>query len=101
MHAAPSEPPWRFLLSASASSLQSFELSRLNLSANLRAEMAQLLDQWVEESASAMLARWLILQRERGAGNTCELCGAPQKPRPAESVSDNLPTGEVFPRRSL
>jgi hypothetical protein len=81
--------------------LQSYELSRLNLSANLRSEMAQLLDQWVEESASAMLARWLILRQERGGGNTCELCGAPQKPRPAESVSDNFPTGGVFPRRNL
>ena len=59
------QPPWEFLLSASRNSLQSYELSRLGHSANLRKEIGALLDQWLEENACAMLARWLIEQRER------------------------------------
>ena len=60
-----SQPPWDFLLTASRPSLQSFELSRLAHSANLRKEIGALLDQWLEENACAMVAHWLIRQRER------------------------------------
>ncbi|HYL82763.1 MAG TPA: hypothetical protein VE263_00895 [Candidatus Angelobacter sp.] len=59
------QPPWEFLLSASRNSLQSYELSRLSHAANLRKEIGALLDQWLEENACAMLARWLMEQRER------------------------------------
>lgn len=59
------QPPWEFLLSASRNSLQSYELSRLGHAANLRKEIGALLDQWREENACAMLARWLIRQREQ------------------------------------
>jgi len=53
-------PPWQYLRHASQTSLQSFELSRLNHAANLRKEIVTLVDQWVEENASALLARWLL-----------------------------------------
>jgi hypothetical protein len=53
-------PPIDYLRSASDSSLQSFELARLNHAANLRREIAVLIDQWLEETASAMLARWML-----------------------------------------
>jgi hypothetical protein len=59
------EPPWEFLLSASLTSLQSYELSRLSHAANLRKEIGQLLDCWLDENAAAMLARWLMEQRAR------------------------------------
>jgi hypothetical protein len=59
------QPPWEFLLSASRNSLQSYELSRLSHAANLRKEITQLLDSWLEENTAAMLARWLMEQRER------------------------------------
>ena len=58
-------PPWEFLLSASRNSLQSYELSRLSHASNLRKEISALVDQWVEENSSAMLARWLMEHRER------------------------------------
>lgn len=61
------QPPWEFLLSASRNSLQSYELSRLSHAANLRKEITQLLDSWLEENTAAMLARWLMEQRERPA----------------------------------
>ena len=53
-------PPWEFLLSATRNTLQSYELSRLGHAANLRKEMTALLNQWLEENAAAMLARWLM-----------------------------------------
>ena len=62
-----SQPPWEFLLTASRNSLQSYELSRLSHAANLRKEIAQLLDSWIEENSAAMLARWLMEHRERYA----------------------------------
>jgi len=68
-------PPWEFLLSASRNSLQSYELSRLSHAANLRKEIGALLDQWLEENACAMLARWLMQQRE----------AAPRESEPAYS----------------
>ncbi len=42
-------PPWDYLHEASGPSLESFELSRLNHAANLRKEIAALLEQWIEE----------------------------------------------------
>jgi len=59
------QAPWEFLLSASRTTLQSYELSRLAHAANLRKEIGELIDQYLEENTSAMLARWLIEQRER------------------------------------
>ena len=59
------QPPWEFLLSASRTSLQSYELSRLSHAANLRKEIGALLDLWMEENSAAMLARWLMEQRDR------------------------------------
>lgn len=59
------QPPWEFLLSASRNTLASYELSRLALSANLRKEIGELLDQWLDENSSALLARWLMDQRAR------------------------------------
>jgi len=53
-------PPVDYLRSASRSSLQSFELSRLNHAANLRREIGVLVDQWLENTAEAMLARWML-----------------------------------------
>ena len=53
-------PPIDYLHTASRSSLQSFELSRLNHAANLRRDISVLMDQWIEETCQAMLARWML-----------------------------------------
>ena len=84
------QPPWEFLLSASRTSLQSYELSRLSHAANLRKEISALLDQWIEENSAAMLARWLMDYREREVpvGETL-LCNA-ARPESGHSVSDNF-----------
>ena len=84
------QPPWEFLLSASRNSLQSFELSRLAHAANLRKEITALIDQWIDENATAMLARLLIQQRERSPRLPDMLSEAESRNNGAHSVSDNF-----------
>lgn len=60
------EVNWDFLLASSKTTLQAFEMSRLNMAANVRKEIVQLLDAWVNENSNALLARWLI-ERELAA----------------------------------
>jgi hypothetical protein len=95
------EPPWEFLLSASKNSLQSYELSRLSHAANLRKEIGQLLDSWLDENSAAMLARWLMEQREL----RLRVEDVPQAseakpgdaPHSAHSVSDNVLADRTVP----
>ena len=56
-------PPWDYLHDASISSLESYELTRLNHVANIRREMGALMEQWIEDSAQALLARWILDDR--------------------------------------
>jgi len=90
------QPPWEFLLSASRNSLQSYELSRLSHAANLRKEIGALLDLWMEENSAAMLARWLMEQRERPKQAQEDSPAAETLPKNGHSVSDN-----VFADRSV
>ena len=83
-------PPWEFLLSASRNSLQSYELSRLSHASNLRKEIAALVDQWVEENSSAMLARWLMEHREREVTMAEMPEAARQAPHASATASDNF-----------
>jgi hypothetical protein len=100
------QPSWEFLLSASRSSLQSFKLSRLSHAANLRKEIGQLLDTYVEENSAAMLARLLMEQREQARPGE-QASRSPQSAvreepatKAAASVSDNFLTDQgVVPRR--
>jgi hypothetical protein len=86
MQSPRSAPPWEFLLSASRNSLQSYELSRLGHVSNLRKEIVALVDQWVEENSSAMLARWLMEHREREVR-------VAEVPPPAPGRADRAPGG--------
>jgi len=90
------QPPWEFLLSASHNSLQSFELSRLNHAANLRKEIGALLDLWIEESSAALLARWLMEQRERPRQAQEEVPSAESFRKNEHTVSDNVFADRTF-----
>jgi hypothetical protein len=59
------KPAWEYLRDASKITLQSFELSRLNHAANLRKQVDNLLSQWLDETAAALLARFLLDQTDR------------------------------------
>lgn len=52
--------PLDFLLTASRTSLEDFELVNLDHSSKLRKRIAAMLDQWVEKRVAAELARLLI-----------------------------------------
>jgi len=84
------QPPWEFLLSASRNSLQSYELSRLSHAANLRKEIGALLDLWMEENSAAMLARWLMEQRERPQQPHEDTPGVETLPKNGHTASDNF-----------
>jgi hypothetical protein len=91
------QPPWEFLLSASRNSLQSYELSRLSHAANLRKEIGALLDQWMEENSSALLARWLMEQREHPP-LAQEVAASGELPRKnIPSASDNFFPDQAIP----
>jgi hypothetical protein len=91
------QPPWEFLLSASRTTLQSYELSRLNHAANLHKEITQLLDVWLEENSNAMLARLLIEQRERGIPRQDGPASSELLAKPPHSVSDNFLADQAIP----
>ena len=90
-------PPWEFLLSASRNSLQSFEPSRLSNASNLRKEIAALLDQWLEENATAMLARLLLKVRERSSPAPNSMPGKDVRNEREQSVSDNILADRTVP----
>ena len=90
------QPPWEFLLSASRNSLQSYELTRLSHASNLRKEIGALLDQWLEENACAMLARWLMEHRERPLQSS-ETAGSEHARGASQSASDNFLAEQGYP----
>jgi hypothetical protein len=94
------QPPWEFLLTASRNTLQSYELSRLAHAANLRKELGALLDQYLEENSAALLARWLMDQRQR---TVLEGDPAPATEPPANKgrrASDNFLADRIAPPRA-
>ena len=75
-------PPWHYLHDASIPSLQSYELTRLNHAANIRREIGALIEQWIEDTAQALLARWIREDRDvvRSPAGSPELKPQPELP---------------------
>ncbi|HLK02925.1 MAG TPA: hypothetical protein VKT53_00690 [Candidatus Acidoferrum sp.] len=84
-------------MSASRNSLQSYELSRLGHAANLRKEVGPMLDQWVEELAAAMLARWLM---EHQAREILAPAASASQPDDRNSTSDNFFPNSPLPQQN-
>jgi hypothetical protein len=55
--------PFEYLLTSSSASVESFHLSRLNAVANLRKELHELFEEWVEAEVQARLAQWLLARK--------------------------------------
>jgi hypothetical protein len=91
-------PNLQYLREASAASLESFELSRLNHAANLRREIGALIDQWIQESSEALMARWLIEHRRShgpSAGLPSDVLESFLEPTPSTALtSASVPTGD-------
>jgi hypothetical protein len=86
------------LLSASRHTLQNYELSRLGHASNLRKEIGDLLDQWLQENTSATLARWLIDQRVQS--QVTDSSAAETSGMPGETASDDFLAETRVPPRS-
>jgi hypothetical protein len=61
VHETPSS--FDYLLKCSTTSLEGFELARLNRIANLRKELRDLVEEWVAAEVEARVSRWLLLAR--------------------------------------
>jgi hypothetical protein len=54
-----------YLFTSSGASIESFHLSRLNAVANLRKELHEIFDEWVEAEVQARLAQGLLARKFR------------------------------------
>jgi hypothetical protein len=69
------KPPVEYLRQCSSTSLRYFEMSKLEHAANLRRELAVLLDEMMEETALALLARWMLERRSDRAASPPRTAG--------------------------
>ena len=55
--------PLEYLVTSSDASIESFHLTRLNAVANLRKELHEIFEAWVEAEVQARLAQWLLARK--------------------------------------
>jgi hypothetical protein len=104
-------PQLDFLATFSEASLESFELSRMNLVANLRKELHQLVDQWIEAEIESRIARWLLKSRGATSCDPDSISREPSlkplaiRPTPGHVVSpagsDSTANAVAEPKRGL
>ncbi|HLJ40081.1 MAG TPA: hypothetical protein VKT50_01220 [Candidatus Acidoferrales bacterium] len=56
-----------YLARCSQTSLESFQLARLNDLANLRKQMIDVIDEWVETDIQARISEWILLRKRHQA----------------------------------
>jgi hypothetical protein len=78
-----SEAPIEYLVTSSQTSLEAFELARLNRCANLRKELREVLEEWLQMEVDARLARWILECRRAQSGGSDSLAA----PRIESSVA--------------
>ncbi|MFY9527908.1 MAG: hypothetical protein WBC04_13100 [Candidatus Acidiferrales bacterium] len=64
-----SKSSFQYLRACSQTSLEAFELSRYNRVANLRKELCDLVEEWVEAEVDARFARWIREQKQAELSN--------------------------------
>jgi hypothetical protein len=89
-----SKPPFHFLATSSKISLESYELARMNAAANLRRQLLDLADQWIEAEVESRLARWVLEHRRRDPKERFEEIVA------IEAASTNAQLFPAPPRRA-
>ena len=62
--------PLEYLVTSSEAALETFELARLNKSANLRKELRDVVEEWIEAEIQSRLARWILDCRRSQAGRS-------------------------------
>jgi hypothetical protein len=75
------QPPLEYLVTASQASLEAFELAQLNRSANLRKELRDILDEWLQTEIDARISRWILeCRRAQNYDATPSLPAPPREP---------------------
>ena len=82
------EPPIKYLRNCSENSLRQYELAKLEHVSNLRRELRALWEEMTEESALALLARWIL-------ENCTEIRGTLRPAEPASAMYGD-PLAPVF-----
>ncbi len=82
-------PPLEYLVTSSQAGLETFELARLNKIANLRKELREIVEEWIEAETQSRLARW-ILQCRRTQDAASNPQDSELSPLPVEDVAEDL-----------
>jgi hypothetical protein len=93
--------PYQFLLKASVPTLESFELSRLNHAANLKKQISDLIDQYLDESTAALLARAMILRMNRARPHSVDRKRQLAAPRSIASQRVLASARSITPSRAI
>ena len=80
-------PSLDYLASCSEMSLESVELSRLNVAANLRKEFHDILEEWIDSEVDAQLARTLLEWRRAHDAGANLPCRSADKPAQFEQLA--------------
>jgi len=82
--------PLEYLVTSSEAALETFELARLNKTANLRKELRDVVEEWIEAEIQSRLARWILdCRRTQAARSDADLAGASAN-LSAKTVAANL-----------
>ncbi|HEV2223690.1 MAG TPA: hypothetical protein VGR84_11870 [Candidatus Acidoferrales bacterium] len=85
-----------YLARCSQTSLESFQLARLNDLANLRKQMIDVIDEWVETDIQARISEWILLRKRHQATlrppQTVRRLRSKRVPLPLVPAQDESPT---------
>lgn len=95
------QPPLEYLVNASQSSLEAFELAQLNRSANLRKELRDILDEWLQTEVDVRVSRWILECRRAQNDDAGPLPMPPREPvRIGQLAMSFLPQANAVGTRS-
>lgn len=85
-----SSPPLEYLLTSSQAGLENFGLGKMNKIANLRSEIHDVVEEWIEAETQYRLARWILECRR--SQHTASGAQTPEASLPvsAEEIAANL-----------
>ena len=90
--------PLEYLFTSSEASIESFHLSRLNTVANLRKELNEIFEEWVEAEVQARLAQWLLARKNPQDTSSATSLVIDSEDRPTFRAAETPSTKRTAPR---
>jgi hypothetical protein len=84
-----SPPPLEYLVTSSQAGLENFQLGKMNKIANLRKELRDVVEEWIEAEIQSRLARW-ILECRRTQDAAARAASEIDVPLPVDEVAASL-----------